>query len=342
MKISLLLGIFLFVSALSAHADNKTYRLYVDTAPKDAHVIIWNIKPGFRQGMSLLNGEYDIEVRKPGYHSERRKIRLKGKDRRLSFNLKAKTYRLYVRTDPPGARISLAGEKNDFIQGTPVSAGRHRLQVSHPGYQTVRQNIEVSDRNLTVTVKLAALPAAKPKLPPAIQAFNATGAPLRLQSQPANADIWLLAFNQPYSPGMLLAPGNYEVVISAAGYTPRRLWARAGQDGATETVILAETGLASYCYAGRVHDGGNAHDYRIELRYDAQHASGVYRHSRAPDGFIFEHLHFQGNRQGPLLEVSGLSQGATRHLKMYLIDDHIQIQAGQHWLNLPPVSCLPH
>jgi hypothetical protein len=51
---------------------NREYgKVYVETRPEDARVIILNSKEDFRQGVELRAGRYQLEVSAPGHRSER-------------------------------------------------------------------------------------------------------------------------------------------------------------------------------------------------------------------------------------------------------------------------------
>ncbi|RKZ76103.1 MAG: hypothetical protein DRR16_30685, partial [Candidatus Parabeggiatoa sp. nov. 3] len=67
----------LFVLFSSQPAFAKCYRLNVDAIPKDANISIRNITPKFKQGICLKPGTYDIQVKKPGYKTWRKKVQIR-------------------------------------------------------------------------------------------------------------------------------------------------------------------------------------------------------------------------------------------------------------------------
>jgi hypothetical protein len=66
----------------------RTGRLYVNTTPSDARVLILNIGPKFQQGMELVPGDYHVEVTATGHGKQTRWVSLAaGEDKRVSFVL---------------------------------------------------------------------------------------------------------------------------------------------------------------------------------------------------------------------------------------------------------------
>ncbi|MEK8018655.1 MAG: PEGA domain-containing protein [Candidatus Parabeggiatoa sp.] len=152
-KYGLLLLGSLFVLFSSQPAFAKCYRLNVDAIPNDAKITIWNIIPKFRQGICLPPGTYDIQVKKPGYITWRKKVPIRN-NKRFRVTIWPKKYRLFVNTTQKNAKISIMNIKPKYRRGIRLTAGKYDIKVSSPGCQTHRQWIELQ-QDFTLPIKLA-------------------------------------------------------------------------------------------------------------------------------------------------------------------------------------------
>jgi len=118
------------------------YRLYVDAIPRDANISIRNIVPKFRQGICLPTGRYDIEVKKPGYHTWRKWVPI-NYHKRFKVKILPKKYQLYVNATPTNAKISIMNINPKYRRGIHLKAGRYDIKVSSPGCQTYRRWIQL-------------------------------------------------------------------------------------------------------------------------------------------------------------------------------------------------------
>jgi len=143
----------LFVLFSSQPAFAKCYRLNVDAIPKDAKITIWNITPKFRQGICLPPGTYDIQVKKPGYKTWRKKVPIRN-NKRFRVTILPKKYRLSVNTTPKNAKISIMNIKPKYRRGIRLMAGRYDIKVSSPGCKTYRRWIRLQ-QDYTLPVNLA-------------------------------------------------------------------------------------------------------------------------------------------------------------------------------------------
>ncbi len=244
LRFAQILSLLLMLALFNHAAQAKSYRLYVVGEPKDARVVIWNIKPKFQQGMYLPPGTYDIQVSKDGYHSKRQKIDLGKRDKRVIFKLKRiapKTQRLYVNVKPAGATIKVMTVKPKFKQGMALPVGEHKVVVSHPGYQTLQEIINIGKEDVRLYMTLPRAPvqtpfrsanySAKSANNAIFQAATMTNPPqptVYITTEPPYANIFIANLNRQYTPGMVLPLGQYELQVSAPGYQSQRQWINVG------------------------------------------------------------------------------------------------------------------
>lgn len=155
----------LFVLFSSQPAFSKCYRLHINATPKDADISIRNIRRKFHQGICLPFGTYDIQVKKPGYITWRKKVPIRD-NKRFRVRISQKKYKLRVNATPKNAKISIMNIKPKYRRGIRLTASKYKIKVSSPGCETVQQWIKIQ-QNLTLPVKLACKkePLVK-KLPP--------------------------------------------------------------------------------------------------------------------------------------------------------------------------------
>lgn len=86
-------------------------------------------------------------------------------------------YRLAVKTVPAKATVRLPDHPQPYQRGMQLPPGRYRVQVTHPGYATRDEWVEIADHDVTVTLKLSKAEApGKQAQPPALQP-SPTGPP---------------------------------------------------------------------------------------------------------------------------------------------------------------------
>jgi hypothetical protein len=157
----------LFVLFSSQAVFGKCYRLYVDATPKDAKITIWNIGPKFKQGICLPSGTYDIQVKKPGYITWRKKVPIRD-NKRFRVRISPKKYKLRVNAMPTNAKINIMNIKPKYRRGIRLTAGKYKIKVSSPGCETVRRRIKIQ-QNLTLPIKLACKTEQPVKKPPPVK-----------------------------------------------------------------------------------------------------------------------------------------------------------------------------
>ena len=109
---------------------------------------------------------------------------------------------LTIKVDPPDAVVTLPDIGPAYEPGMSLLEGEYRVEVSHEGYRPVARAVVVGGAT-----------RERIELEPNPQPFT-------VSATPAGAAIDLVGLAEPYSPGMLLAPGDYRVRASLAGFAP--------------------------------------------------------------------------------------------------------------------------
>ncbi|WP_237055979.1 bifunctional serine/threonine-protein kinase/formylglycine-generating enzyme family protein [Microbulbifer sediminum] len=151
-------------AAQPAAGETETYALNITTRPADAQVRIMNISPRYRAGMALSPGNYDVEVSKAGYETERRWIRISDRDRKVSFRLER------IHTAGKVLRPALADggrspslvvvSPGSFTMGDdkrPTASPAHRVTIARP-FAISRHEITFNQYDRFAEATGAALP----------------------------------------------------------------------------------------------------------------------------------------------------------------------------------------
>ena len=110
---------------------------------------------------------------------------------------------LTLALDPEDARVTFLGDDRNYAPGMRLPVGTYRIEVAREGFGTATLPVEVVAGDTRVPVAL----------PPMAQPFTVV-------ATPPNAAVALQGIDEPYRPGMLLEPGNYEIDVSSPGYEP--------------------------------------------------------------------------------------------------------------------------
>ena len=141
--------------ALPKPSPPPTGRLFVDTVPEEATVMVLNIVPKYKRGMALEVGRYYLQVSSPGYRRQRRWVDVEpNRDNRFSFTLEkiVITGKLVVRSDPPGAQWLLNGQ----VQGTTpdirekIESGVYQVEIKAEGYESWQKSVGISGKEEVV------------------------------------------------------------------------------------------------------------------------------------------------------------------------------------------------
>ena len=132
--------------------------LLVITEPKDARVRIMNIKPVYEPNMSLKNGDYLIEVSKPGYKKQEKNITIKdGENKELEITLE-KLFRLNFTVIPQNASIRCIEPEIDFKNGMWLEKKVYKLEFTASGYYNTIKEITIDNQDLDLSIELKPLP----------------------------------------------------------------------------------------------------------------------------------------------------------------------------------------
>ena len=125
---------------------------------------------------------------------------------------------LLVRTDPPGATVTLdgVGRGQTPLSLRDVSFGTHRLEVSHAGFGTVQREVTVNEQETIVPVGVRLTPARRP----AVAAGDAAQmGSLSVQSRPPGAQVTVGGTLVGVTPLVVTLPvGRHQVLIQGDGY----------------------------------------------------------------------------------------------------------------------------
>ncbi|WP_343843656.1 PEGA domain-containing protein [Bowmanella denitrificans] len=189
---------------------------------------------------NLPLGQHQLQVTAERYLPYEQPIEIVGfgKLQTLSVELKPAWGTLQLDSYPSGATLSV----NDVPQGqTPLQlelmAGEHRLQLSHPGYQSWQQRLQIEPgQNLSIE-QARLLPAS---------------ATLNLSSKPVGASVTLDGLYQGKTPVVLSLEANktHQLQLLLEGYQPldREVQAPSGAKQALDlplTALLGKVAISS-------------------------------------------------------------------------------------------------
>ncbi len=217
------------ISLQLAQAE-ETGRLFVETEPAGATVRVLDIRPRFAQGMELVQGEYTIDAQLDGYRTEIQKVSvLPGKDNKIRLNLaKApEKGKLFVTTEPSGARVRILHIKPVFHQGIELVPGSYTIDAQLDGHATAVQKITIApSRETHIALTLAqTLPADTEPVTaePSLKTLSS------MQQQPAETEPVVSALPQKDVAGydieafmsmavLAINSGNYKDAINASNH----------------------------------------------------------------------------------------------------------------------------
>ena len=233
----LLLNTLLFSSFAIAGEDLP--RLYIDSQPKGAKVIIWNIQPSFTQGMTLLPGDYDIQVQKNGYQAYRKTIHIEN-SQRLKVVLQPKSYpfRIALSGVPANkAKIIIWNIKAKFKQGMSLPSGEYKLQIQAQGYKTYSKVVKIAGKALNLKVKMQPIVTYTAE---SVESSDVGDAGYPLYVTPKDARIKIINIKPRFKQGMHLLPGKYHLEIKYKNFDTIAPWIEI-KDGAVYIELLTQT-----------------------------------------------------------------------------------------------------
>lgn len=117
----------------------------------------------------------------------------------------ATTGMLFVDAKPYGATVRVMNIRPKFKQGMELASGKHRVQVSLPGYKTVEREVQIaSGQSSRLSLTLDKAPSGR----------------LYVETEPAGATVRVKNIRPKFSQGMELSEGKYQLEITLPGGKP--------------------------------------------------------------------------------------------------------------------------
>lgn len=201
--------------------------LVVETEPSDALVRIMNISPPYEAGMSLQEGEYELDISKPGYKAINKTITLKaGQENRFTYTLESAAPAPV--TEPDVSRDASAQTPS---RATPEAAPE-----------------AIEETPAEPASEASAEAEQKP-------GGNASVGTLTVVTEPKDVEVRIMNIKPPYEDGMELEPGLYALEISHPGYVSQShdYLVEAGTEN-TVTITLAPADEAAEQEAGALEE----------------------------------------------------------------------------------------
>ncbi|MDM8546440.1 hypothetical protein [Candidatus Venteria ishoeyi] len=311
---------FIFLMPNMAQAA-KRYKLYIDATPQNAKIVIWNIKPAFRQGIRLRSGSYNVQVSHPGYQSRRFTVKMKNKNRRLKVKLQANKRRLYIETIPKKANITIWNIKPKFQQGMYLASGDYDVEITHKGYESWRDNITLQTKDRHISIELEEqfkfstqsleplrrpVKLATPLQTPVSDAFSSEPHyHLQIRTQPETAKVRLVNIAKNYQPNMLLPTGKYQLKVSAPGHISRMQWVEISDQSLALDIRLS---TPEQCYYSEQPAHKNSQraqlSQQVNLRFYGQYVEAIYTAQILPDRHI-NRFRLLGTQHDGVLDLIG-------------------------------------
>jgi formylglycine-generating enzyme required for sulfatase activity len=170
--------------------------------------------------------------------------------------------RLYVNTEPKGAKVKILNISPKFYQGIELDPGRYHIEVSAKGYEAKRQWIEV---------------AAGEREECDIRLTRLLGR-LYVNTEPKGASVKILDINSEFYQGIELDPGRYHVEVSTKDYETKRQWSEVVA-GEREECDMRLTRLLGMLYVNTEPKGASVRILGInsEFHYHIEVSTSGYK-----------------------------------------------------------------
>ena len=177
--------------------------LVLELSPSDARVILPDIELGYRSGMALPAGAYQVIVRKPGYEEFVGTVRIESGQRTSKrIVLAEQPGSLVLELEPSDARVILPDIELGYRSGMALPAGAYQVIVRKPGYEEFVGTVRIeSGQRTSKRIVLAEQPGS-----------------LVLELSPSDARVILPDIGPRYRRDMELPAGEYQVIVRKAGY----------------------------------------------------------------------------------------------------------------------------
>ncbi len=132
---------------------------------------------------------------------------------------------LTVKTTPENALVKVLDIDQEYKQGMALDPGKHQLEVIAVGYSSLKQIVELkAGEDKTIEVSLIKEPT------------------LTVKTNPPNARIELKNSEQEFQQGMVLAPGEYRLAVSAERHCSeeKTVQLKPGEDRTIEISLIKQ------------------------------------------------------------------------------------------------------
>lgn len=177
----------------------------------------------------LRPGDYELNITAPGYEPLATTLTVTSEDsQRFAFSLQPKPGRVSIRSRPPGATVSLDGERigETPLEALELAAGEFQLELRHPRYLPLATTLTVAGRGKAETVE---------------QVLEPAWADVGISSEPAGAEILVDGEPAGITPATLeLLRGERQLLLRLPGFASwqRVLAVSAGEDTELDTVQM--------------------------------------------------------------------------------------------------------
>ncbi|MCL6417549.1 SUMF1/EgtB/PvdO family nonheme iron enzyme [Aestuariirhabdus sp. Z084] len=138
----------------------RRFALTVNTQPDDALVVLLGHPDPYQPGMRLNEGEYQVQVARPGYVTAMETLRMDGKNQTISIKLQPETYRFSINATPADSKIRILNIKPRYRDNIALEPGRYMVEVSKKGFQPFKDWVELGRRDKSIDITLRPVPKA--------------------------------------------------------------------------------------------------------------------------------------------------------------------------------------
>ena len=227
------------VTRIGRDLVRATGGLRVSSVPADAWIEVDGSSAVARTPATLADlpsGLARVVVGADGYLPAAREVVVpKDATGEFAVELERELGSLTLALTPPDAQATLPDAGLSYEAGMRLPAGSHRLTVVRQGFETADRVVEVSG-DTAVPISLEPVPQ-----------------PLTVVATPPGARIFFANVDEPYSPGLPMPPGDYDVRAELLGY---RSWTGTIRHGTAPTEHAVTLAFVSAEYADALRIGG--------------------------------------------------------------------------------------
>lgn len=145
------------VSTSLAEALQQAYQLFINISPADAQIRFVDPPRPFHQNMRLPPGRYTLELSRDGYQPLHQTLEIVDADVHWEASLPPldEQFALFIDTYPEDAKIKLLNWSEEYTLGMRLPPGRYALEVSHEGYSTRQDWVEIGNHDVSSFIRLS-------------------------------------------------------------------------------------------------------------------------------------------------------------------------------------------